>query len=357
MSLSSLYVRIFLIVAALAILAGCNSSDGRPAQRSGGDATQVEVVVIKPQPIENTIFTTGTLLANEEVVLRPEIAGRVVGLYFEEGKGVKKGDLLVKINDNELQAQLKRKEFEEKLSADEEQRAKTLLDMNGISREEYDKSLNRLNMIKAEREIIESQLAETEVFAPFDGTIGLRYISEGTYVSTGTTIATMQDIDPIKVEFAVPEKYAGQLPHGTSIALRAGDKQQLYRGSVYAVEAKVDPNTRTLKARATVPNSKGDLFPGAFAKVEITLQHIPDAVVVPAEALIPDLAGERVFVLRNGVAESVQVTTGIRTDRSVQITEGLQPNDTLILTGLLQLSDGKPVQIKSTDNPMTQSGT
>jgi len=337
---------------ALAFLAaGCGSDSAEPSRRGGAAATPVEAMVIKPQPIENRIYTTGTLMANEEVLLKPEISGRVTAVSFEEGGRVKKGDVLLKINDRELRAELKRKELQENLAADEERRRKALFDINGISREDYDKVRNSLDMIKAEREVIESQIAETEIIAPFDGVVGLRYVSEGSVVSTNTLVATLQDIDPIKAEFSIPEKYAGKLNAGSKVTIRVGDAEDAFTGSVYAVEAKVDPATRTLKARATIPNPIGRLVPGSFAKVELVLERMENAVVIPTDALIPELDGAKVFVSRSGSAESVPVETGIRTDRTIQITAGLKANDTLILTGLLQLIEGRPVEITAIKTP------
>ena len=338
---------LLLIMLSLSLLASCGKGNSQTSGRVGGGTVMVEAVIVRPQPIENQVFTTGTLLANEEVELRTEISGRVTGVFFEEGKSVHKGDVLLKINDSELQAQLKRKQLEESQAADEERRRRALLDINGISREEYDKVANALNMVKAEREVIESQLAKTEIVAPFDGVVGLRHISAGSYVSPTSLVATMQDLDPIKVEFSVPEKYAGRISAGTAIKATVGESSEDYRGQVYAVEAKIDPETRTLKARATIPNPNGRLVPGSFVRVEITLEHITDAVVIPTEAVLPELNGQRVFVCENGRARSVPVTTGIRTEQSIQITQGLKANDTLIVTGLLQVSDGRPVQITS----------
>jgi membrane fusion protein (multidrug efflux system) len=254
--------------------------------------------------------------------------------------------LLLKLNDRVLQAELKRKSLEEALAVDDERRKRSLLEIKGISQELYDRSLNNLNMIKAEREVIESQLAETEITAPFDGLIGLRYVSEGSVISPSTLVATMQDVDPIKVEFSVPEKYADKLSSSVEIQVEVGESPAPFRGRIYAVESKVDPATRTLKARATVPNSDGRLIPGSFGRVMITLNRIADAIVIPTQALVPELAGQRVFLCRNGAARLIPVSTGIRTDQNIQITQGLSPNDTLILTGLLQLSDGKPVQVR-----------
>jgi membrane fusion protein (multidrug efflux system) len=222
-----------------------------------------------------------------------------------------------------------------------------LLELKGISQEEYDRAANALGMIKAEKEVIRSQLAKTEIVAPFDGMVGLRYVSEGSYVTSNMLVATMQDVDPIKVEFSVPEKYARQIKRGDEITVQAGDSQEQYRGSVYAVEAKIDPTTRTMKARAKIANPKGNLIPGSFAKVDITLEQLPNAIVIPAESIIPEMSGEKVFVCVDGKVHSVPVKTGIRTETGVQIVEGLNPQDTVVVSGLLQLTDDKAVQIKN----------
>jgi membrane fusion protein (multidrug efflux system) len=332
----------------IAVAGGCGQGNGSQPPRGGTNArslVSVEAVIVQPSLLSDRVATTGTLLANEEVELRPEISGRIISVSFEEGKRAKKGELLVKINDRELEAQLKRKQVEEKQASDEEARQRKLFEINAISKEDYDKSLNALHMIQAEKEGIESQLAETEIRAPFDGIVGLRHVSEGGYVTPDVLVATMQDVDPMKVEFAVPEKYARQVKNGTAIVVRVGDAQDVYKGTVYAVESKIDPGTRTVKCRAKIPNPDGLLIPGAFAKVEITLQEYPDALVVPSEAIIPEINGEKVFLCENGKARSVPVKTGIRTENSVQIVDGLSANDTLIVSGLLQLSDGKGVQL------------
>lgn len=334
------------IFCGIAFFAGCSKNSSHPAGRSGAAAgAPVEAVVVQPQLLENRIYSTGTLLANEEVQLRSEISGRVTGIFFAEGSRVKKGELLLKINDQELQAQLKRKQYEEALAADEEHRQHALLDINGISRETYDRSYNNLKMIEADRELIETQIAKCKIVAPFDGVIGLRYVSEGGYVTPSVLISTMQDTDPMKVEFSVSEKNARRLKNGTEISVRIGESPETSKGVVYAVESMIDPGTRTIKARATIPNPDGTLIPGSFGKVEVTLERVPDAIVIPSGALIPQINDEIVYVCRNGKAQSVSVTSGIRTENGTQITAGLAPGDTLIVSGLLQLTDGKNVQI------------
>lgn len=325
----------------------CSKKDEGPANRTGGGSVPVEVSIIEPQYLEHKTFATGTLMANEEVELRSEISGRLVGVFFDEGRAVRKGELLMRVNDRDLKAQYSRKELEEKLAANEENRKRQLLDIKGISQEEYDRTLNTLRLIQAEKEEIGAQLAKTEIVAPFNGVVGLRYVSEGGYVSPNMLAATIQEIDPMKVEFSVPEKYAPLVKSGQRIKVLVGGAETVHEGVVYAVESKIDLGTRTIKARAKIPNSDRKLVPGAFARVEITLEQIPDAIVIPAAAVIPEMSGDKVLVCRNGKSTSVRVTTGIRTDRSIQILSGLAPSDTLILTGLLQLTEGKAVKITS----------
>ena len=336
-----------VLIAGSLSFVGCGESKSKPVSREGASLLSVDAILLKPQLLKNQIFTTGTLLANEEVELRPEIAGRVIGVYFKEGSRITKGELMLKINDRELLAEQKGKALEEKLASDEELRKRQLFEAKVISQEEYDKSLNALKLIQAEKEVIESQLAKTEIRAPFDGVVGLRYVSEGGYVTPSMLAATMQDLDPMKVEFSVPEKYSKHLKNGLEVLVQVGDSPDIFKGTVYAVESKIDPGTRTIRTRARIPNPAQLLVPGSFAKVEITLEEILDAIVIPTSAVIPEISGEKVFLCDNGKARSVKVETGIRTEQNIQITQGLAIADTLITTGLLQLSEGKAVKVQS----------
>jgi len=341
---------LFTVISILGFLAtGCSGEKGQAGSRKPGSAGKVPVtaLVIKPQAIENTIVTTGTLLANEEVELRPEISGRVIGIYFQEGSRVNQGALMLKLDDSELKAQLKGKQAEEKLASDEETRRRTLFENQSISREEYDRAAYALKMIQSEREVIESRLAKTEIVAPFEGMVGLRYVSSGSNVSSNMLVTTLQDTDPMKVEFSVPEKYAKHLRPGMEVVLQVGDLPKKYRGTVFAVESKIDISTRTIKARARISNPARELVPGSFAKVELTLEKVAQAIVIPSQAVIPEMSGEKVFICVNGKAQAIPVKVGIRTESQVQITEGLHPLDTLVLTGLLQLADGSPVDLKN----------
>ena len=230
MSMATVRASTVFILSTVLCLAttGCGDNKSAPAggNRGGAAAAPVEALIVRPQLLENRAYATGSLMANEEVELRSEISGRVTGIFFSEGSHVKKGAVLLTINDQELQAQLKRKEYEQALAADEERRQRALLDINGVSRETYDKAHNNLKMIEADRELLHTQIAKCKIVAPFDGVIGLRYVSEGGYVTPSLLIATMQDTDPMKVEFSVPERNAAQIKNGTPIVVLIGDSPE-----------------------------------------------------------------------------------------------------------------------------------
>jgi membrane fusion protein (multidrug efflux system) len=349
-STASLLVGASLVVLSSLFVIGCGQGTNKRTGREGSgrsNALSVEAMLIKPQLLENKIFTTGTLLANEEVELRSEISGRITGVFFQEGSRIAKGSLMLKIYDRELQAQFRRKELEEKLAADAESRERSLFEIKAISQEAYDKTLNALRLIQAEKEVIESQIGKTEIRAPFNGVVGLRYVSEGGYVSPNMLAATMQELDPMKVEFSVPEKYAREIKSGVEILVSTGDSEESHEGVIYASETKIDANTRTIKVRGKIPNTQATMIPGSFAKVEITLAVLPAAIVIPSGAVIPELNSEKVYLCVNGKAKSVLIKTGIRTEKSVQVVDGLTADDTLIVTGLMQLGNGKDVQIKT----------
>jgi membrane fusion protein (multidrug efflux system) len=232
------------------------------------------------------------------------------------------------------------------MARDEEYRKKQLLEIKAISQEEYDIAANTLQSVIAERQLLDAQLAKTQIFAPLSGKIGLRNVSPGSYIPSNTLIATLQQVDPMKIEFSVPEKYTQLMRNGMEISFSMDYTPQPFTGKVYAVESGVDEGTRTIKVRATCTNPKRLLVPGTFARITVVLEEIPDAIKIPSEAMVGDIAGNKVFLVKGGKAVSVPIFAGIRTEKDVQIIQGLQPGDSLILTGLLQVNDGTPVALK-----------
>lgn len=322
-------------------------SSGNTTDNNTGssDLLNVDGYTVRSEQVNNTYFTSGTIRANEEVELRSEVSGKITDIYFEEGKPVEKDQLLVKINDSELQAQLNRVKYRLELAKTREDRQKKLLEKGGISQGDYDATLNELNVLKAEAELIRAQIDKTEIRAPFDGIIGLKYVSDGSYISPSTRIAALQSINPVKIDFSVPEKYAAYVDEGDSINFTVQGYDDTFHGAIYAVEPKIETQTRTLQIRAKSPNKAGKLLPGAFADIDLILEQLDEALMIPTMALVPELQGQKVFIYQNGKVENRSVTTGIRTEKSVQVLDGLTPGDTILTTGLLQVRPGMQVNM------------
>ena len=336
---------IISLITLIVIISACQQN--KPEAGSTNTAPKpidVNAVVAIPQVLENKIISTGNILANEEVEIRAEIPGRIISINFQEGSMVRKGDLLVKINDNELQAQLKKLLLDEKLSMDDVYRKEKLIEIKAVSQEELDISSSQLGVIQAQIDLIKAQLEKTGIYAPFSGRIGLRYASTGGYISSSMLIARMQQTDPVKIEFNVPEKYITGVTTKLEVQFTVAGSDSTFTGQIYAIEPRIDPSTRSFTVRARCSNPAGILTPGAFTKINIILEKIPDALVLPSDAFIPDIKGEKVFVSRNGKAVTVYVTTGIRTENEVQVVEGINPMDTVIISGLLQLRDQMSVK-------------
>jgi membrane fusion protein (multidrug efflux system) len=323
--------------------------DGSEAAESSNDEAaplQVDATVLRPGSMTEQIRTTGTLRADESVELTPEASGKVTAIQFEEGARVREGELLLQINDAELRAERTRLEHRLELATERAERQARLLEEGGVSQEEYDATVNEVEVLEAELALVEAQIAKTEVRAPFSGVVGLRAVSEGAYVTPETQITTLKRLNPIKVDLSVAEKYASRVQPGRPITFSVRGVEQRQRGTIYATDVQVDTETRTLRLRARADNPDGTLRPGMFADVTVSLGVIDDAVMVPSFAVVPTLDGQRVFVAENGTAQPRNVTLGVRTDSTVQVTEGLALRDTVITSGIQELRAGLPVQIE-----------
>lgn len=343
-----LYNKLLLPAAILLIFSACGKKEdkkGGPSEQ-GPKSVMVDAIVVEPMLFENTLKTTGSILANEEVELRSEISGRVKSILFEEGGTVSQGQLLLKIDDSELQAELRKLAVEEKLAADDMSRKSKLREINAISQEELDISQNKLGVVRAQMDIVRSRIDKTEIRAPFSGRIGLRFVSTGAYLNPSTLIARLQANDPAKIQFSIPEKYHHMVQQGSTISFRVEGIDSNFNGRIYASEGQIDPGTRTLTYRARASNSRNLLRPGAFVQVNLTMASISNAISIPSECIIPDISGEKVFVMSGGLAKSIYIRSGVRGERQVQVLEGLNPGDTVISSGLMQLQEGSPVQLK-----------
>lgn len=340
------------IVVIAAVIIFINFSAGS-SEKPMGSAKQaiksvgVKAEIIRPKPLKNIIYSNGTLISNESVDLRSETSGKITSILFEEGKWVKRGDLLIKINDADLQATLKKNKARSGLARDIEYRYKQLLEKGLTSQQEYDAKLSELNSVLADVEFTEAQIAKTEIKAPFDGIIGLRSVSVGSAISPDIKIATLQSINPIKVDFSVPQKYFGLIREGKTIYVRLTSVNRSFTGTIYAIEPKIDQNTRTVQARAKVANDRGELTPGAYVEIEIVLEELRNAVMVPTGVIVPDISGEKIYLYKSGIAVPVPIETGIRTAEVIQIKSGVETGDTLIVSGIIQLRPGIRVKLNS----------
>lgn len=340
-----------LVLIKVGLLRGDERGNGPGGSRTaaGGGATSVRAFVLGTERMADRITTVGTILPNEDVDVRSEISGRVERISFKEGSRVSKGQILVKLADAELRAETARAESRLAIAQSDAERQRQIFDQGLSSQREFDAAMNEFNVAKAEADLVRAQLDKTEIRAPFDGKVGLRFVSEGSYVSPATPITSIQDDTPVKLDFSVPERYASRLKPGDRIRFTVQGTSRDFEGAIYALEPSIDTETRTLRVRATSPNADGALVPGAFADVEIVMEQ-RDTIAIPAFALIPELKGHRVFLYVGGKAESRSVEIGTRTDQSVEIVRGLVAGDTIITSAILQLKSGAAVTIAGIDS-------
>lgn len=328
---------------------GGASGGGKGAKDGKGGKTNppvsVVLMVVKDTAVSNQIDITGTIDANEKVSLISQTAGNITGIYFTEGTKVTKGQLLVKVYNQDLQASLQQNNAQMILARDINNRNKILLEKEAVSKEEYETSLSSLNSIKAQADVIRAQIARTEIRAPFSGTIGLRNVSPGGYLSPQTPIATIVNINPAKVTFSVPERYLPVIGKGSKVRFTIESSQNVFSATVYAIEPSLDATSRTITVRATAPNEGNLLTAGSFAKINLTLDQIPRTIMVPTEAVIPDLKSSKVFVMNKGLAEARFVKTDLRTDTKIQIIDGLKQGDSLVVSGLIQIRPKSPLKV------------
>jgi membrane fusion protein (multidrug efflux system) len=306
----------------------------------------VEVLVATNTEFSSEIEVNGTVLSEEMIELHPEVGGRLIYLNIPDGASVSKGTILAKINDADLQAQLKQQQVQLDLAVKNEERLHKLLAVNGVDQASYDAALSQVNMYHANINVLNAQIDKTVVKAPFSGKLGLRLVSEGAYVSTSTVIGTLQQTDRIKIDFSVPETYQSLIKTGKSISVKSNSSDENLTATISAIEPQISTTTRNIKVRARLNNGK--LNPGAFVKV--LLNENIQGIVVPTNAIIPDALSSQVVLVKEGKAIFRNVETGIRTSESIEITQGVQIGDTIVISGMLNVRPNGVVKIKKFRN-------
>lgn len=320
--------------------------------RGGNQSAAVLVngIIVEPQDFSTSLSVTGSIQANEQIQVRGEVPGIIRGIYFKEGSNVRKGQTLLKISDTELQAQLSQALTRQKLAAQSEYRAGELLKKEAISKEEYDVALADFRSLQAATQLIRAQISRTVVIAPFSGKIGLRTVSVGEYLTPSAVVASLVSTNPIKIIFSVPEKYASQIRLNSEIDFNVAGSEKKYQAKVYAISPGIDIASRTLQIAARTDNPSGELLPGSFAKVDLPLTKIANAILIPSEAVIPVEKGKMVFVSSEGKAKEVLIETTTRTEKEVLVTSGLKAGDTVLTTGIMTLKPDSPVKVKLSKN-------
>lgn len=342
---------LILVVLRLTLFSGNEAV--KPTGNGGKPSILVQAIIVSHENLMQTVPATGSLLAFEEVNLMPEMAGKIIFLNINEGKRVAKGELLVKLNDQDLQANLKKTQASIKLQQDVLKRQNELIKIQGISQEELDKTLQLLDAALAEADYYQALISKTEVRAPFSGVLGLRNVSEGAYVSTSTNICSIFKIDNLKLDFSLPERYISSLKLPLEVQFSVQGDSRSYSANVFAIQPAVEENTRTLRLRAQVENSSGELIPGRFANVIVPLANNDEAIMVPTQCIVPVLKGQQVWVSRNGNAQAQPVEVGYRTDKFIEVTSGLAPGDTIITSGIMSLKPGAAIMISSFEKTTT----
>lgn len=326
-------------------LYSCGSSPtDKKSTKQSSKSLAVEGFVAQPTVLDLTISVSGTLKSFEETVLMPEVSGRVVEIHLQEGKPVRKGRLLVKIFDGDLQAQLKKLQAQLQLTEQTRKRQSDLLKINGISQIDYDQTVLQVNSINADIEIMKAQIRKTEILAPYDGIIGLRNISMGAQVSPSTSVATIRAVQQLKIDFSIPEKYSEEISKGKKLKFTVQGDDTKYDASVMATEEGIDAVSRNLKVRALVLSKNSSLVPGKFANIELDLGENKNALMIPTQSIIPQERDKKVIVSKNGKAKFVVVKTGVRKESTIEVLSGIEAGDTVLTTGILFIKAGDKIK-------------
>ncbi len=334
----------------LLLLVACSDKKEEKSQTAKKPDVPYEAVIVKKFPLNRSVQTPGTILPFEMADLHPEVSNRITGIFFQEGQAVRKGTLLVKLYDADLQAQLQKLNVQLRLARSSNQRQVELLAISGTSKQEAETAELQVSNTQADIALIKVEIGKTELRAPFDGRMGLRLVSPGAYVTPASAITSIAAISQVKVEFDVPEVYVTEMPPGKTIAFMLDGNDKTYFATILAADNSISANTRNLKVRGIVKNPDAGVKPGAFANVKLSVGENTPALMVPTQAVIPQTRGKQIVVVRKGIAIFQDVQTGYRDSANVEIQTGLQDGDTILTSGLLVVKDKQKVKVKIAGN-------
>jgi membrane fusion protein, multidrug efflux system len=348
-------VAVIAAASALSFWAGSRNSSSHAAAK--GPAPQaasakappgivVEAAKVSIVKLPQSLTAVGSLRSDETVILRPEIVGRVSQILFQEGERVQKGAVLVKLDASVQQADADRAKANLVLSKSKYDRAVDLRNQGFISGQAKDEAENNLRVAQADYELVQARLAKTVIVAPFSGTVGLRQVSVGDYVKEGQDIVNLESLDPLKVDFRVPEISLSQVRDGQTLQITLDAlPDRAYDGRIYAINPLIDANGRSIVVRAQVPNKDGRLRPGMFARVRLFTSQSKDSLVIPEESLFPVGDDKYVYKVVDSKATRQKVEIGQRREGRVEILNGLAAEDLVVTAGALKLREGAVVSV------------
>ena len=327
-----------------------NATHADPIKTFANAPLSVEGFLVRGSVLNSSIDVAGTLLPLEETEIHPEVAGKVVMLSIKEGSIVRKGALLARLFDGDLQAQLQKLNVQLEIAKKTQDRQSELLKIGGISQQDYDLSLLSVSTIEADMQILQASINKTIIRAPFDGKIGFRNISIGAYITPETVITTIRQVNKLKLEFSVPEKYTTEVKIGSTIYFTTEATKTKYKAKIIATQSGITQETRSLMVHAIVENVDEGITAGSFAKVNFDMGNNNKAIMIPTQAIIPEARDKKVIVYNAGLADFKTVTTGTRDSAKVEILSGLSIGDTIITTGLLSIKPGNKINLSSVNS-------
>jgi len=341
------YLLFSIILTSIAISSCENKKVSKSSKPKNDGPVVVDVMVATLQKVDNSIEANGTVIANENVELHPDATGLLTYLNIPEGKFVKKGTVLAKVNSADLVATYQKSKVQLELAQLTQERLSKLLAVGGINQSDYDAAVNNVNSLKADMAYTQTLIDKTIVRAPFDGTLGLRQVSQGAYVSPSTIIATLQQLNKLRIDFTIPEEYANLVKVGNVVEVEtdaANETRQ--KATIIAVEPQANSETRNLSVRTTLNGNAAN--PGAFVKVFVGAEGTGKmAVMVPTNTIIPNDLNNQLILIKKGKSDFVDINTGIRLANNVEITKGVNAGDTVVVTGVLFVRPNAEVKIRS----------
>jgi membrane fusion protein (multidrug efflux system) len=344
---------IFLSAILLSLFNSCGNKSNKIEPPKGGSGPAdppplaVQGYVVHPSVLHSSIEVAGTLLPFEETEIHPEVSGKVTYLAIHEGAHIRKGTLLARLFDGDLQAQLQKLKVQLQVAQKTEERQSELLKIGGISQQDYDLSVLDVSSIKADIQVMEAAIDKTIIKAPFDGKLGFKNISIGAFITPSTVITTIRQDSKLRLEFSVPEKFTPKVQLGNILYFTTEAVPKKYKAKIYATESGITQENRSLKVHAVVENIDKNITAGSFAKVAFDMGDNNDAIMIPTQSIIPEARDKKVIVFNGGNADFKIVTTGTRDSAKVEILSGLSIGDTVITTGLLSIKPGSKIKLST----------